>query len=59
MLEKARSDGYNVYIYESKRDDSPFYKVRARGPRTKEEAQALADKLTAGGYPVYLVPVKK
>lgn len=59
VLGKARGEGYDVYIYESKRDGAPFYKVRARGPKSQEEARKLADKLAGGGYPVYLVQIRK
>ena len=59
VLGKARGEGYDVYIYESKRDGAPFYKVRARGPKSQEDARKLADKLAGGGYPVYLVQIRK
>lgn len=59
ILKKARSEGNEAYISETKRDGAPFYRVRVIGPKTRADAQKLAAKLEQQGYPIYLVEIKK
>lgn len=55
---KAKTEGYDVYMIDSVKDGQPFYRVRVIGYETKESTAKLAVKLQAVGYPTYLVSVK-
>jgi len=57
LMEKARSQGYDVYMDESTMNQAPFYRVRVRGSANKEDVRKASAKLQQDGYPVYLVGI--
>ncbi|MCE5202528.1 MAG: SPOR domain-containing protein [Synergistaceae bacterium] len=58
IFEKAKEQGYDVYMIESVFNNAPFYKVRVKGANNKDDAQKISSKLQEKGYPVYLVEIK-
>jgi len=57
LMEKARAQGYDVYMDESTMNQAPFYRVRVRGSENKEDARKTSAKLQQDGYPVYIVEI--
>jgi len=57
LMEKARAQGYDVYMDESTMNQAPFYRVRVRGSENKEDVRKTSAKLQQDGYPVYLVEI--
>lgn len=57
LIQKARGQGYEVYVNEAVQDGSPYFRVRVKGPAERPAAQALSSKLQEQGYPVYIVPI--
>jgi len=59
LMDKAKTNGHDVYISESTLDGNVFYRVRVKGGASREEADKLSAELQKQGYPVYIVEIKQ
>ena len=57
LVQKARGQGYDVYISEGVQNGATYFRVRVKGSAQRAEAQDLSVKLQAQDYPVYIVPI--
>ncbi len=58
LLKNASAKGHDVYISESDFDEKPFYRVRVKGEKSREDTQKLSAKLQEEGFPVFVVEIK-
>lgn len=58
-IKQAKEGGFAAYVVQDVRDGKPFYKVRVKGAEDKTEAAVTAARLSAAGFPVYIIAVKR
>lgn len=58
LAEAAKKQGYRPSVHQADVGGKIYFRVRVAGADTKGDAQALADELTAKGYPIQIVPNK-
>lgn len=59
LAQKAKGQGYDVYLSETVSNGKPFFRVRVKGAATRDAAQTLSQKLEGQGYPTLIVPPGK
>jgi len=58
LMQKAKNEGYKVYINEGTANNAPYYRIRVQGSNDKEKTGNLSKELSNKGYPVYLVAIE-
>lgn len=58
LAQKVKSEGYETYVSETVSGGKPFYRVRVKGAKTREETQKTANVLLGKQYEIFLVEIK-